>query len=197
MPGKWSLARRRKHSEHIRKLRALGAAGPYARQPQRLSQAHAEGRHNGGNRVAMSDEQRRESARLATLRYRARRDGKPITRAMYPQRSSIAFDVVAAGERLDAMLAADRATPTDDSTRGFQGAARIQVNREIHPLECLWRDHDAIDTTTAPDVDDALRLHGRYRPTGAASADWSSIHAHRRNAELAALAREQVADAAQ
>jgi hypothetical protein len=195
MPGVWTTARKRAHSARIKALRALGAAGPYVRQPQRLSQAHAEGRHNGGNRVAMSDEQRRESARLATLRYRARRDGKPITRDMYPQRSSIAFDVVAAGERLDAMLR--RATDVGhDLQRGFQGMARIAL-KPIGPTDCLWSIGTAVDTTTDGDINPDLRMREKdVRRRGDGIPDWSSVH-RRRNAELAALVREQQQDLAQ
>jgi hypothetical protein len=86
------------------------------------------------------------SAAIKRARQQGRYAGQPANLRAYHARRGMWPTVEAAGQKLDALLAAERATPTDDSTRGFQGAARIQVKREIHPLECLWRDHDVTTT---------------------------------------------------
>jgi len=58
----------------------------------------------------------------------ARRDGKRITADMYPQRSSVAFDVAAAGERLDESLRRS-SDVGHDLQRGFQALGQSRCER--------------------------------------------------------------------
>jgi hypothetical protein len=195
MASVWTPARRKAHAVRIRQLRA-DPQGPYADQAAKLARAHAEGRHPGfGNRPVMSDDEHRTHNALAQRRYRARKAGQRITRAMFPARAYWPT-VEAACERLDAMLADDAATSRAVGTNGFLGTSRI-VLKPVHPLECLWSPRPMIETASATDtdVDSTLRTR-QYRPErrGGVVTGWESVYAHKHAAELARLVADQRAD---
>jgi len=105
--ARWTKARILEHSQRIPELRA-DPAGPYAHHSAKLRAAHASGKHPGfGQRTRMSEEERREHARLVTMRYRARKAGNPIARDMLPAKQSdtSAWSVAEAWRPLDALLA--------------------------------------------------------------------------------------------
>jgi hypothetical protein len=185
MPAKWTPARRIAHSKRIRELRA-DPNGAYADAPRKLSEAHRAGKHPGfGQRTCMTGEQRREAGRLATMRYRARKAGKRVTRNMFPARPSWP-SVADACARLDAL-----------SPRGARPVTHQQIVQGH-----LWEWYTvgtAADSVTETDVNDALRMAAAsYRPErrGGVVPSWSDVRAQRHSAELQRLVAEQRADAA-
>jgi len=182
MAGKWSDQRKRAHSARIKALRA-DPVGPYADAPRKLSEAHKAGKHPGfGERTCMTDEQRRKSARLAQIRYRARQAGKRITQDMYLARPCWP-SVAEACKRLDAML-----------RRGFHANIEVATPSQ-DPTWSLW--------ATAPVEYVPVLSDPRYvrdlsvdPPVGAPFPEWHSVHAAKHHAaELAKLVAEQAADA--
>jgi hypothetical protein len=162
--ARWTASRRKAHSKRIKALRA-DPAGPYAQAAARLAQSHADGRHPGfgRDRTRMTDEERREAQRLATMRWRARRDGRPITKNMLPKTDTVAWSVAEAGKRLDAPLA-----------RGAREAHHAIVTG---PLFELWTIR-AVEYVPVKSLPGMARDESIYPVLGASIAGWGAIHGH-------------------
>jgi hypothetical protein len=162
--ARWTASRRKAHSKRIRALRA-DPAGPYRDHSAKLAQAHADGRHAGSQRPKMTEAQRREHARPAQRRFRAKQTGKRITKDMYPvmlPKTDIGGawpSVAEAGRRIDAL------SPC--------GARQVTYEQIVQGHLWEWYTVGAVEFTPlqAPRRDESIDP-----PIGAPVSTWSNVH---------------------
>jgi hypothetical protein len=218
----WSAERRAAHGARVRAAHAAGRytgageairvahkAGRYAAAPAKIGVATRGRKWTDAQRKAFSESLRANRpvrpapltpkkralatdafnvrARAVMQRLRARRrliaEGLPIPEHLQSQRerriTARAFwpTVAAALSRI---------------ARAVDASVSRLVVKPIHPLECLWRDHTAIEYVPVLKDPRFVRDMRADPPRNEGIADWTAVHRQR---ELASLVAAQQADA--